>query len=288
MLEFLTDNLKNSLKYLNLNLLYEIRARAGQPTRVNYGGEYRFLGQNGIVSTENQAVICEQKEIELMIYSAGKFSVYAVEDQIQKGFITAEHGERVGLAGEYVYEKTQPITVKSIRSICIRVPHEIKGCAQEIFNVCFENGLKNLLIVSPPGQGKTTILRDVSRILSEKTQKNILICDERGEISEGDVGTTCDIITFADKNVAFEAGIRAMRPDVMITDEITGDDISAIKKAIGSGVIVIASAHFCSFSEVKNAKIDIFDRYAVLNRTKIGKLFEVYDKNGNRIYQNDD
>lgn len=285
MLEFLSDNLKYGVRNLNLNLLYEIRARSGQPTLINYDGNYQFLGKNGLVASNSQSIICTQKEIEDMVYSAGNFSIYAVEDQIRRGFITANHGERLGLAGEYVYEKGQPLTLKSIRSICIRVPHEIKGCAQEVFNQCLSDEPRNLLIISPPGQGKTTILRDLSRILSENTHKNILICDERGEISVGNIGTTCDVIVFAEKKVAFEAGIRAMRPDIMITDEIMSDDIGPIKKAIFGGVIVIASAHLRSFSEILEAKMDIFDRYAILDREKIGKLLEVYDKNGNRIYK---
>ena len=285
MLEFLSDNLKYGVHNLNLNLLYEIRARSGQPTLINYGGNYRLLGKTGLVSSSSQAIICTQKEIEAMVYSAGNFSVYAVEDQIRRGFITAKHGERLGLAGEYVYEKGQPLTLKSIRSICIRVPHEIKGCAQEIFKQCLLGEPKNLLIISPPGQGKTTILRDLSRILSENTHKNILICDERGEISVGKMGATCDVIVFAEKKVSFEAGIRAMRPDIIITDEITTDDIPSVIKAIFSGVIVIASAHLRSFSEIKEAKMDIFDRYAILDREEIGKLLEVYDKNGKKIYK---
>ncbi len=287
MLEFITDNLKNGLKALNINLLYEIRVRVGQPTMVNYGGKYSFLGETGIVQSKENAIVATQKQIEDIVYSAGKFSVYAVEEQMRRGFITADCGERVGLAGEYVYSKGQPLTIRDIRSVCIRVPHEIRDAAKEIFDKCLSKKLQNLLIASPPGFGKTTILRDLARLLSENTRKNILICDERGEIATGDIGITSDVIAYADKKVAFEAGIRAMRPDIIITDEITEEEIAIIKKAISSGIITIASAHFSSFEEIKASKMDIFDRFAVLDGEKMGKLRDIYTKNGELIEKND-
>lgn len=287
MLEFLTENLKKALKNLNINNLYEIRIRAGQPIRVNFAGVYRYLSENGLSFEREFAIIATQKQIEEIVYSASNYSVYSVEEQIKKGFITAERGERIGLAGEYVFSKGQAITIRDIRSICIRVPHEVIGCGEEIYKRCLRDDLQNLLIASPPGLGKTTILRDLARILSEKTQKNILICDERGEIAVGDIGLTCDIVSFSDKKTAFEAGIRAMRPDIMITDEIAETDISAIKNAISGGVTVIASAHLHSYASALEAKIDFFDEYAFLNEKSIGLLKCVYGKHGEVLYEND-
>lgn len=286
MLEFLSENLKNAIKLLNLKLLFEIRIRAGQPTTVNYNGVYSYLGENGIVKSAQDAVICTKKEVEDMVYSAGNYSVYAVEEQIRQGFISANGGVRVGLAGEYVYTKGQPVTIKNIRSLCIRVPHQIIGSANDVFNVCFSQNYSNLLIISPPGQGKTTILRDIARIFSEKTLKNILICDERGEISMPDTGIMCDIISFSDKKTAFEVGIRAMRPDIIITDEITKEDMPAIKRGIGSGVTTIASAHLKNFNDVLEMEMNIFEKYVVLDDKVIGKLSKVLDKNGECIYVN--
>ena len=141
--------------------------------------------------------------------------------------------------------------------------------------------------MSSPGLGKTTILRDLSRILGETTSKSILICDERGEISAGFTGWTSDVMKFSDKQTAFEAGIRAMRPDIMVTDELSEQDCIALKKALCAGVYVLASAHFSDIQYVKEPFLGIFERYVLLNERKIGEIFAIYDKNGEQLYIND-
>ena len=118
----------------------------------------------------------------------------------------------------------------------------------------------------------------------EKTNKNILVCDERGEISALAVGNGCDVLKFADKATAFEAGIRAMRPDIIITDELSHRDCSAISQAVIAGITVVASAHFSDFSYVEMPFLKTFERFVLLEERQIGKIRAIYDKDGRIVY----
>ena len=283
MLDFLPTEIKDGLSHVNIKHVYEIRLRADKPTTVNFNGEYRFLGLYGLTERAEQAIHCTDQDIADCVYKAGEYSVYSVEEELKKGFLTARNGERLGLAGEYVFEKGQPLALRNFTSLCIRVPHEIYGCGWEIYEKCLKDGFKNCLIASPPGLGKTTILRDLARLIGENTAKNVLICDERGEISCGNYGQSGDVLKFADKNTAFDAGIRAMRPDVIITDELSPKDCEGVKKAIYAGVTVLASAHFSEIEYVKEPFMGLFDRYVLLNDKKIGQIKGIYDQAGVRL-----
>ncbi len=283
MLDFLPQSVKEGLDYLNLHYLYEIRIRSNQPVIVNFQGKYRYLGIRGITEHRNNALICDAYDIADCVYRAGEYSVYSVEEQLKKGFITAKNGERIGIAGEYVFEKGQPYALRNFTSLCVRVPHEIIGCGEQIYQYCMSDRVRNLLIMSSPGLGKTTILRDLGRIISEKTHKNVLICDERGEISAGKLGETCDIVKFSDKITAFEAGIRAMRPEIIITDELSAYDCQALLKAVCAGISVLASAHFSSMDRVKEPFLGLFERFVLLDKDSLGKIAAIYDEQGREV-----
>ena len=283
MLDFLPCKVKDAVKHLNIRYLYEIRIRMGQPIRVNFKGKYEYLGQLGCTERKEKALRCTFEEIADCVYCAGKYSVYSIEEQLKQGFLTAENGERIGLAGEYVFENGKALTLRNITSLCIRIPHEIISCGQELYDTCMSDRVNSLLIVSPPGIGKTTILRDLTRIMSQKTAKNILICDERGELALGEIGDTCDVVKYADKETAFVAGIRAMRPDIIITDELLEYDMGSLEKAVSAGVKVIASAHFDCFEKILPRYKILFEYIAVLDRESIGKIKEIYTKRGNEM-----
>ncbi len=277
MLNFLPPRLADAVRHVNLNLLYELRIRAGKPLRANVGGRYVYLGPSGICG-ESGALIPTKKEVEEALFAASDYSVYAVEEQMRSGFVTARYGERVGVAGTAVTEGGRVHTVRDVTSLCIRIPHEIHGCADRIYRVCLEAGPVSLLIMAPPGEGKTTILRELCRLVSTKTACNLLVCDERGELSAGDLGATADVIRFADKLTAFTAGIRAMRPDVIVTDELLPSDYPAVRRAIEAGVKVFASAHLTSLEGVTER---IFERYILLDG--LGNVKQILNAEGEDV-----
>ena len=154
----------------------------------------------------------------------------------------------------------------------------MRGCAGEIYARCLQNRLLSLLILAPPGEGKTTILRDLCRLVSERTDFNLLISDERGELSAGELGATADVIRFADKLTAFTAGIRAMRPDIIVTDELLPEDYAAVKRAVDSGICVFASAHLKRFDDVPEK---LFQRYVILDG--LGRVGRVLNEEGDDV-----
>lgn len=280
MYEFLPQAVQEALRNVNGKYLYEIRLRSNRPIQVNHEGRYVYLGQFGLTERADGAMECSEKDVEECVYKAGNYSVYSVEEQIRNGFVTTKEGARIGLCGEYVFEHGQPLALRNFTSLCIRIPHEIVGCAKEVYHSCMSDKVRNVLIASPPGLGKTTLLRDLARTISEKTRKNLLVCDERGEISIGNLGATCDVLKYADKTTAFSSGIRSMRPDVIITDELSDGDAAALKKAKDAGVFVVATAHLTDISEAARLYGGLFERYVFLKEDEIGKIKGVYDALG--------
>ncbi len=274
MLSYLPKRIRDALDHVNFCLVYELRIRAFKPLSVNFNGSFRFLGVGGLCSLKD-AIRPTAEEIEEILFAASGYSVYSVENQIKRGFLTGEDGERIGIAGAYVYEGEKVLSVRSVSSLCIRIPHEIRGCAEEIYARCFAGGLRSILLLSPPGDGKTTILRDLSRLVCERTSLNVLVSDERGELSAGDLGVTSDCIKFCDKLTAFTAGIRAMRPDVIVTDELLPEDYPAVRRAVESGIVVFASAHLKKYEFVPEK---LFSRYVFLNG--LGKIAEICREDG--------
>lgn len=283
-LHFLPPEILSALNNVNLKYLNEIRLRSGQPVIIQYRGEYKYINKYGIASDLTKPLVCGNAESVLNAAMSG--NVYVYSEQLKNGFITIDGGVRIGIAGEYVMQGSEVLTVKRVTSLNIRIPHDVYGAAEGIYGAVCGGAVKNTLVFSPAGFGKTTLLRDLARKISQNTDKNVLIFDERNEIAaiDGDgngfdLGKGCDIVRGSNKIIAFRNAVRVMRPDVIITDELYGvEDVNAVKYATECGIAVIASSHTVDRQKLKELP---FSLYAELHG--IGKEIVVYDKNFNTV-----
>lgn len=300
--KLLSELLYNILSKLNFNKLFEIRMRNGQPITVNYNNNYYFVGENGLTDAEKEALISEKEDIEQIIMNASNSSIYAINDQLKQGFVTSQGGIRIGLVGQVIEDGSKILTVKNFHAINIRIPHQVTGCSLNILPYLFkDNQFINTLLISPPGAGKTTMLRDICYQISQHNLTlNILLIDERNEIAscnngkcELDVGKFTDVITGGTKKVGFINGIRSMSPDIICTDELgVEEDFMAIEQAYCCGVGILASVHASSVFELKEKplfkdalKKNIFKRFIVLSNKKgKGTIDGVFDETFRLLY----
>lgn len=281
---------------INLKAVNEIRLRADRPVILDIGGKQMFLGENGVTTNIKSALFSSKIMIEDVIFRASECSIYSVNEQIKRGFIVTDDAIRIGIGGNLIEENGKLKTMTNFSSVNIRIPHIVKNCSLNAFPYIFKNNqVLNTLVISAPGCGKTTFLRDFVYQLSERMMmQNVLLLDERGELDVGINSNFTDKIAFSSKKIGFENGIRSLAPDIIVTDEVgQEDDIDAIEYASGCGVKILASSH-CDDIETFSKKslfkklIDqkIFKRYVLLSkRNGPGTLEGVYDENFARVYR---
>ena len=264
--------------------LTEIRMRIGKPLIIN-----TVYGEIMPEEYGKQIIVTARDIRETMEY-VSSYSLYAYEDDIKNGYITMPGGNRVGVCGKTVCENGLVKTIRNISCINIRAAHEIIGCGREPLKyIMDENGqIMHTLIASAPGCGKTTILRDIVRLVSDGG-KTVAVADERSEIAacnlgipQNDVGIRTDVLDGCPKSSGMMMLIRSMKPDVIAVDEIGGQsDIDALNYVINCGCRIIATAHATSYEELEKKNLaSLFNRIIILKCGHRGVIHKVYNSEG--------
>lgn len=286
----LTDRILTRIKKIppfDLEGIEEIRLRADKPLMISKGGQDYFINNiGGLTLSYAEPALVTRQDIEKTLQLMCSYSIYAIEEELKQGFITLSGGHRVGLSGRGVIEGSKIKTLKNISGMNIRIAREVKGCGSKLVNMLFKDGLKHTLIASPPGCGKTTLLRDIIRILSwgeENMQRGykVGVVDERSEIAgcymgvpQRDVGIRTDVLDACPKVQGMMMLLRSMSPEIIAVDEIGSlEDAETIENAINSGVKVIATVHGKDMNDIverpgikKMMEKKSFERVVLLSR----------------------
>ncbi len=276
--------LENSM--LELEKVREIRIRAEKPLLIKIEMEEWTISSEGRLSKNyGRGVRISLPEVlEILEYLCGS-SIYAYEEELKKGYLTVQGGHRIGVCGSVTMEKNLVKTFRYVSSLNIRMAHEIKGAADDIYPYLHENNcFYNTLLISGPGLGKTTLLRDIVRQASGHGRQHVCVIDERSEIAgcymglmQNDLGMRTDVLDNCLKAEGMMMAVRAMGPDIVAVDEIgSAEDVQAIRSVLRCGCRMIATVHGETMEDIEQKpaldtllKERVFERYILLGRKEV-------------------
>ncbi len=312
MLSQISQLLPPELKRLLENLppeakmhLEEVRIRENRPLEISFKGQFKFADASGrLLSGPDGAYAPTAEQCRKLLERMTNYSLYAMEEELRRGYITVTGGHRIGLAGRTVLDGGVVRGIRDIGGFNIRIAREVVGAAAHLLPKLLDRKRKtaeSTLIVAPPQQGKTTLIRDIARSLSYGVKKaadgtdwpgkKVGIVDERSEIAACvrgvptfDVGPRTDVMDACPKAEGMMMLLRSMSPEVLVADEIgRAEDAEAIREASHAGVAVIATAHAydardaCGRPELRRLLQDgSFTQVVELKRTAEGIMHRIY------------
>lgn len=303
----LSSNLRkiiNKMPDNDLNPVEEIRLRLHKPLMVCDHKKDWFVTAEGMLTDHmSHGYVVTHQDIGQTMELISNSSIYAIQDELQNGFVTIPGGHRVGIAGRTVIYNQKIAHIKDISSINIRISKQIIGAADHVmpYIISKPHSVYNTLVISPPQCGKTTLLRDIARQLSygmkafNFTGIKVGVVDERSEIAgcykgviQHDLGPRTDVLDACPKSYGMLMMIRSMSPEVIITDEIgTEDDINALIHVLNAGVKIITSVHGYGIEDIMQRPVlsklltnHIFEKVIVLSKKKgtgtVEKIIDPY------------
>lgn len=245
-----------------LGKITEIRLRVNKPIVVYIFDKPFFISKydkliNHYVSDCRSI---DESEFMFILDNLCNNSYHTNMQNMINGFVTDKSGSRAGIAGEAVYDCGVVSSIKNISSLNLRISHNIIDCSRNILNLIYAKETPSIIVAGPPASGKTTILRDMARLLSsgyaEKYRK-VSVIDERKELASGfDVGINTDVISSYKKAKGIEMAVRTLSPDIIVCDEIGNlEEVSAINFGFSSGTSFILSVHLKSVKDFARNKI---------------------------------
>ena len=295
LLPLLPRAVQNVLKQIpEEECLLEIRLRAEQPMQLVFA-----TGDRSVYAAGGRPMLTQDACVNLLSAFCEQ-SVYAWEQELSDGFLTIRGGFRVGIAGRAIRQENGLVRYTNVNGFCIRIIREVKNAARPLVPFLTEHGrVQSILLISPPNFGKTTVLRDLIRIVSNGLYgvppMRVCVADERFELCGSfdgscafDLGIRTDVVSGLKKAEALERMLAALSPQVLATDELrTERDAEAIHRARACGVQVFATAHadapdnLWKRSAMQRLKTDaIFDRIILLGDAPIGAIRQIYDGTG--------
>lgn len=297
-INLLPKDLHNNLLNIDENIskqVTEIRLRSGKPLSLTLRDKIVFLSYDGYsLMVNNRTFITTQEIVTESFLQLCNHSVYSHEEELAEGYLILKDGHRAGICGRAMNKKDGSPWIAEVNSINIRIARELTGIADNVYRET--RGFKGLLICGAPNTGKTTLLRDFSRIASDNGEK-VTVVDCRGEIAAVknglcglNVGVNTDVITGGCKSEGIQRALRVLSPNIITFDEIgSEDELQSIQDSLNSGVKIITTFHCENIDELRDRNkylhildSNVFSHFIFLDKFRKTSVY----KRGEIIYEN--